>query len=80
MCGRFINTTSSKSLKKIFDSNSVINKELISYNIAPYQESLIIFKKNIIHIEKAKWGYIFFDKKLNLEKNIINSRLETIKR
>ena len=79
MCGRFVNLIKKNSLKKIFNSNSLLIKDLISYNIAPTQSSYIIFKKKIINIEEAKWGYSFVDKKNNQEKNIINSRLETIR-
>ena len=78
MCGRFINLTKTSSLKKKFDIVSPQTKDLISYNISPSQTSNIIFKKNIINIDESKWGYSFFDKKNNQEKNIINSRIETI--
>ena len=30
-------------------------------------------------IEKASWGFSFYEEQYNLKKNIINSRLETIK-
>ena len=78
MCGRFINLTKTSSLKKKFDIVSPQTKDLASYNISPSQTSNIIFKKNIINIDESKWGYSFFDKKNNQEKNIINSRIETI--
>ena len=78
MCGRFINLTKTSSLKKKFDIVSPRTKDLLSYNISPSQTSNIIFKKNIINIDESKWGYSFFDKKNNQEKNIINSRIETI--
>ena len=78
MCGRFINLTKNNTLKKIFNSKSVLTKDLRSYNISPSQNSYIIFKKNFINIEEAQWGYSFLDKKNNHEKNIINSRIETI--
>ena len=78
MCGRFINLIKTNSLKKKFDISSSQTKDLISYNISPSQTSNIIFKKNIINIDESKWGYSFFDKKNNQEKNIINSRIETI--
>ena len=78
MCGRFINLTKTSSLKKKFDIVNLKTKDLVSYNISPSQTSIIIFKKNIINIDESKWGYFFFDKKNNQEKNIINSRIETI--
>lgn len=78
MCGRFINLTKTRSLKKKFDIVNPKTKDLVSYNISPSQTSIIIFKKNIINIDESKWGYSFFDKKNNQEKNIINSRIETI--
>ena len=78
MCGRFINLIKTNSLKKKFDISSSQTKDLISYNISPSQTSNIIFKKNTINIDESKWGYSFFDKKNNQEKNIINSRIETI--
>jgi len=78
MCGRFVNLTKTNSMKKKFNLDCSTTKDLVSYNIAPSQSSYIIFKKKIININEAKWGYSFFDKKNNQEKNIINSRLETI--
>ena len=78
MCGRFINLTKTSSLKKKFDIVNSQTKDLISYNISPSQTSNIIFKKNLINVDESKWGYSFFDKKNNQEKNIINSRIETI--
>ena len=78
MCGRFINLTKTSSLKKKFDIVSSQIKDLTSYNISPSQTSNIIFKKNVINIDESMWGYSFFDKKNNQEKNIINSRIETI--
>ena len=80
MCGRFVNLTKSNTLKRIFDINYYpSDKDLISYNISPFQYSIIIFKKNIVNIDEAKWGYSFFDKNNNQEKHIINSRIETIR-
>ena len=79
MCGRFINLTRTNSLKKKFNIINPLNKDIISYNIAPSQNFFIIFKKkNTINISEASWGYEFFDKKKNLKKNVINSRLETL--
>ena len=78
MCGRFINLTKINSLKKIFNINSSLNNNLLSFNIAPSQPCHIVFKKNELNIDVAKWGYIFNDSKTNQEKNAINSRLETL--
>ena len=79
MCGRFINLTKVSTLKKIFNIKHSSFKDMISYNISPSQNNLIIFKKDTMNIEEAKWGYTFYDKKNNQEKNIINSRIETIR-
>ena len=79
MCGRFINLTKTNSIKKKFNINNLITKDLISYNIAPSQNSIIIFKNEEINLDLAEWGYSFIDKKNNQQKNIINSRLETIR-
>jgi len=78
MCGRFVSLTKTKILKNKFDIKNLITKDLLSYNIAPSQNSYIIFKKGMINIDEASWGYSFYDKKNYQEKNIINSRLETI--
>jgi len=79
MCGRFVNLNNIDKLKKIFNIKEFNNFEnVISYNIAPSQSSLIITNSKLFMINKAKWGFNFFDKNNNLEKNIINSRLETI--
>lgn len=79
MCGRFINLTKVNFFKKKFDINSPISKDLISFNISPSQVSFIIFKKKEIELDFAKWGYSFFDNKTNQQKNVINSRIETIR-
>ena len=79
MCGRFINLTKKNFLKKKFNIKNSVNKDLISYNISPTQNSCIIFMDKEINLDIAKWGYLFFDKTNSYEKNIINSRLETIK-
>ena len=78
MCGRFINLTGINSIKKNFNINSSLNVNLLSFNISPSQTCHIIFKKNELNIDAAKWGYIFNDIKTNQEKNAINSRLETL--
>lgn len=78
MCGRFINLSKTSTLKKTFNIKSSLIDDLLSYNISPSQIFYIIFKKDQINIDSAKWGYIFFDKNQQVEKNVFNSRLETI--
>ena len=79
MCGRFINLNKVDQLNEIFEIDKLQNcNNIISYNIAPSQSSIMITNYEFLKIEKAKWGFKFFDKKNNLEKNIINARLETI--
>ena len=79
MCGRFVNLNKIDKLNKIFEINESENVEdAISYNIAPSQSSIIIINSKFFKIEKADWGIKFFDKREYQEKNIINSRLETI--
>ncbi|SVA55255.1 uncharacterized protein METZ01_LOCUS108109, partial [marine metagenome] len=79
MCGRFVNLNKIDKLNKIFEINESENVENgISYNIAPSQSTIIITNSKFFKIEKAEWGMKFFDKRQNQEKNIINSRLETI--
>ena len=81
MCGRFINLNRIDKLNKIFEINESENVENgISYNIAPSQSTIIITNSKLFKIEKADWGMKFFDKRQNQEKNIINSRLETIQK
>ena len=81
MCGRFIILNRTDKLNKIFEINESINVEdAISYNIAPSQSSIIIINSKFFKIEKADWGIKFFDKRQYQEKNIINSRLETIQK
>ena len=81
MCGRFINLNKVEKLNKIFATKKLANtKDNISYNIAPSQSSLIITNlKDSYNIENACWGFKFIDKNTQIEKNIINSRLETIR-
>ena len=79
MCGRFVNLNKVNKINKIFEIDKLENfNGIISYNIAPSQSSIMITNYEFLKIEKAKWGFKFFDKKNNLEKNIINARLETI--
>ena len=79
MCGRFVNLNKIDKLNKIFEIYESENVENgISYNIAPSQSTIIITNSKFFKIEKADWGMKFFDKRQNQEKNIINSRLETI--
>ena len=79
MCGRFVNLNKIDKLNKIFEINESENVENgISYKIAPSQSTIIITNSKFFKIEKANWGMKFFDKRQNQEKNIINSRLETI--
>ena len=81
MCGRFVNLIKIDKLNKIFEINESENVENgISYNIAPSQSTIIITNSKLFKIEKADWGMKFFDKRQNQEKNIINSRLETIQK
>ena len=78
MCGRFVNLIKTNLIKKKFNINNIINKNFISYNISPSNNSCIIFRNKEFILDIAKWGFTFIDKKTNQEKNIINSRLETI--
>ena len=82
MCGRFVNLTKINSIKKKFNIENSISKDLVSYNIAPSHSSCIIFRNDVINLDVnldiAKWGYSFIDKKDKQEKYVINSRLETI--
>ena len=78
MCGRFVNLTKTNLIKKKFNIHNTVTKDLMSYNIAPSHNTCIVFKKNEINLDMAKWGYSFIDKNTNQEKTIINSRLETI--
>ena len=78
MCGRFINLTKTKTIKKKFDIDSQLIADLISYNISPSQTSNIIFRNKIMNLDQAEWGYSFFDKESDQERSIINSRLETV--
>ena len=79
MCGRFVNLTKVNSLKKKFNIKNDLSKDLVSYNISPSQNSYVVFREKKTNLDIAKWGYSFIDKKYNQEKNIINSRLDTIK-
>ena len=79
MCGRFVNINKMRKIEKLFDiKNNLLKNESISYNIAPSQKiNVILFNKEYI-IENLKWGINFFDRKQNINKQIINSRVETI--
>ena len=79
MCGRFVNLTKVNSLKKKFNIKNDLSKDLVSYNISPSQNSYVVSRGKKTNLDIAKWGYSFIDKKYNQEKNIINSRLDTIK-
>jgi len=80
MCGRFVNLNIVNKINKIFEIDKLENfQNIISYNIAPTQSTIIITNTKSLKIEKAHWGFSFDNEKYNLKKNIINSRLETIK-
>jgi len=79
MCGRFVNLNKASTIKKIFEIISPLKENNLSYNIAPSQFIQIVTNNQKMDLENAKWGYTFIDKESNLEKNIINSRIETIK-
>tara|TARA_Y100000590_G_C15725975_1_gene1015265 strand:+ start:1143 stop:1805 length:663 start_codon:yes stop_codon:yes gene_type:complete len=80
MCGRFININKVRRIKKIFDikNNLLESNDLISYNIAPNHNTNIVIYNNYFQIKLSNWGINFFDKKNNVNRSIINSRLETI--
>ena len=78
MCGRFINLNKINKLKKIFHPSKITNVfDCVSYNIAPTQSPIIITYSHNFSIKNAKWGFKYKDINNN-EKNIINSRIETI--
>ena len=77
MCGRFINLNTVKKINKIFGINYFDNiKYNISYNISPSQLTLIITNSKFLKIEKAIWGFNFYDKQRNLEKKHIKKQLD----
>ena len=79
MCGRFVNLNKVDKISKIFEIDKIENfQNILSFNIAPTQSTIIITHTKSLKIEKGHWGFSFYDKKHNLKKNIINSRLETI--
>ena len=79
MCGRFIQTIKTSLIKKKFDIKNKFNENLISFNISPSQNSLIITNNKYLNLESAKWGFQFKEKNSNVFKNVINSRIETLK-
>jgi len=80
MCGRFINLNKTSRIEKTFDIiGKTTKKDILSYNVSPSQFTKIITNSKILQLENGKWGYTFLDKKTNSKKNIINSRLESIK-
>lgn len=81
MCGRFVNLNKINKLSKIFNiiESSKDNSDIISYNLAPSQNSnIILYDDNKFKIEKLKWGINFFQKTTRSNINVINSRIETI--
>ena len=78
MCGRYIQTTKTRLIKKKFNIKNYTEEDFISHNISPSKFSLIITNNKEISLEKAKWGFSFYDKIKQIEKNVINSRIETI--
>ena len=80
MCGRFINISKIDKIKKNFNINNHLNKnsDIISYNIAPSQKVNLVLLNKKIDIEPVTWGINFFDKKNDINRHIINSRLETV--
>ena len=72
MCGRFINLNKVDKINKIFEIDKLENfQNLISYNIAPSQSTIIITNAKSLKIEKACWVLSKYDEKNNIKKNFI---------
>jgi len=80
MCGRFVNINKLQNLLRFFSIKDSKNfRYYNSYNIAPFHQVNIITNTSSYFLESAKWGFSFYDKKENINKYIINSRLESIR-
>ena len=79
MCGRFINITEEKKIKKIFNISKIKKFSEKSYNISPQQNINVLFlDEGDVKLDSIKWGYSFYNEYTNKNQLIINSRLETI--
>ena len=79
MCGRFINITEEKKIKKIFNISEINKFSKKSYNIRPQQNINVLFlDEGDVKLDSIKWGYSFYNEYTNKNQLIINSRLETI--
>ena len=64
MCGRFVNLNNVNKINKIFEIDKLENfQNIISYNIAPTQSTIIITNTKSLKIEKAHWGFSFYNEK-----------------
>ena len=79
MCGRFISIEKKEKIEKLFPSSKVLNYSEKSFNISPSNLINVIYKNNNqFYIDNFFWSFTFFDKKNDINKLIINARLETI--
>ena len=80
MCGRFVGYRSLDELKKIFPIDQFAAEVTASYNVAPSQEILAIFKhRGENWLNKFHWGLVpFWAKDPSIGNRMINARAETI--
>ena len=79
MCGRFISIEKKEKIEKLFPSSKVLNYSEKSFNISPSNLINVINKNNNqFYIDNFFWSFTIFDKQNDINKLVINARLETI--
>ena len=79
MCGRFISIEKKEKIQKLFPSSKILNYSEKSFNISPSNLINVIYKNNNqFYIDNFFWSFTIFDKQNDINKLVINARLETI--
>lgn len=80
MCGRFVGYRNLDELKKIFPIDQCATEVTASYNVAPSQEILAIYKyQGQNWLDKLHWGLVpFWATDTTVGNRLINARAETL--
>jgi putative SOS response-associated peptidase YedK len=80
MCGRFVGFRNLEQLKEFFPIDKAACDSIESYNIAPSQEVLAIFRNAGENwLDKFHWGLVpFWAKDISIGNKMINARTETV--
>lgn len=79
MCGRFVRSSSLRSIAEVFGLDQPDLSFEPSYNVAPTQKILIINNEGRKQIVSCRWGYVpSWAKDIAIGNRMINARAETV--